>query len=88
MIEMLIASRRMSAAALAWLREKPQGSYLKGGEDPSYSRVEAEPLISAKLVLFVSGRERELRICSLFLSTACHGETNLARWEGSHEINC
>lgn len=35
-IEMLIASRRMSAAALAWLREKPRGSYPKGDEDPPY----------------------------------------------------
>lgn len=44
MIEMLIASRRMSAAALAWLKEKPQGIYLKVDQGPLHAGVKAEQL--------------------------------------------
>lgn len=79
----------MSAAALAWLKEKPQGIYLEAEEGPPYAGVKAEQLRCCQPSLcFFPLEERELRICPLFISTAWHGETNLARWEVSHEINC
>lgn len=79
----------MSAAAFAWLKEKPQGIYLKADEDPPYAGGRAEQLHWFQpSFCFFALEESELRICSLFISTAWRGETNLARWEVSHEINC
>lgn len=66
MIEMLIASRRMSAAALACLKEKPQGIYLKVDQGPLHAGVKAEQLHWFWLSsCFFPLEGCELRICSL-----------------------
>lgn len=65
----------MSAAAFAWLKEKPQGIYLKADEDHPYlpyTWVKAEQLhwLQLSLFFFFSLEKREVRICSLFIRTA------------------
>lgn len=71
MIEILIISRRMSAAAFAWLKEKPQGIYLKADEDHPYlpyTWVKAEQLHWLQLSLFFfffSGKERGQNLFSV-----------------------
>lgn len=68
MIETLIASRRAPAAALAWLKEKPQGIYVEAEGDPPYAGVGrngATPLLFADFVLFSPGRERAQDLSSV-----------------------
>lgn len=69
MTEMLISSRRMSAAALARLQEKPQGIHLEVDAGPPQARVKASGSAAFSPGAFPR-QDRELRICSLFVSTA------------------
>lgn len=69
MIERLFFSRRMSEAALAQLQEKPQGIHLEVDAGPPQARVKASGSAAFSPGAFPL-QDRELRICSLFVSTA------------------